>query len=42
MRPRRQAEAGAQREYGGPGVFAHTYFETLLRPGVYDDPPEAH
>jgi hypothetical protein len=31
--------------YDGPGYFAHTYFETLLRPGVCDtcgEPPEAH
>jgi hypothetical protein len=35
----------AQRDYDGPGGFAHTYFEVLLRPGICDvcgEPPEAH
>jgi hypothetical protein len=35
----------AQRDYDGPGSFAHTYFEALLRPGVCTvcgEPPEAH
>jgi hypothetical protein len=35
----------AQHDYSGPGSFAHTYFEALLRPGICDtcgEPPEAH
>lgn len=35
----------AQRDYKGPGAFSHSYFETLLRPGVCDtcgEPLGAH
>ena len=35
----------AQRDYSGPGSFAHNYFEALLYPGICatcSEPPEAH
>ncbi|MFF9908867.1 hypothetical protein ACF1HU_36335 [Streptomyces olivaceus] len=35
----------AQREYAGPGRFAHRFFDTWLNPGICDtcgEPPEAH
>ncbi len=36
----------AQRNYDGPGSFAHTYWEPLIRPrgvcGTCGEPPEAH
>jgi hypothetical protein len=41
----RDCLTAAQHDYDGPGSFAHTYFEALLRPGVCDtcgEPPEAH
>ncbi|AWN24935.1 hypothetical protein [Streptomyces sp. NEAU-S7GS2] len=43
--PGRDCLRAAQRDYDGPGGFAHTYFEGLLRPGVCTvcgEPPEAH
>ncbi|MFE7712686.1 hypothetical protein ACFU6I_44765 [Streptomyces sp. NPDC057486] len=43
--PGRDCLSAAQRDYDGPGSFAHTYFEGLLRPGVCTvcgEPPEAH
>ncbi|MEV6808419.1 hypothetical protein [Streptomyces sp. NPDC051132] len=44
-RPGRNCLTAAQRDYDGPGGFAHNYFEVLLRPGVCEvcgEPPEAH
>lgn len=41
----RNCLTAAQRDYDGPGGFAHNYFEVLLRPGVCEvcgEPPEAH
>lgn len=41
----RDCLSAAQRDYDGPGGFAHNYFETLLYPGVCDtceEPAEAH
>ncbi|MEU5610503.1 hypothetical protein AB0H03_17510 [Streptomyces sparsogenes] len=43
--PGRDCLSAAQRDYDGPGSFAHTYFEGLLRTGVCTvcgEPPEAH
>lgn len=43
--PGRDCLGAAQRDYDGPGGFAHTYFEGLMRPGVCvtcREPPEAH
>lgn len=43
--PGRDCLRAAQRDYDGPGGFAHNYFEVLLRPGVCDvcgELPEAH
>lgn len=43
--PGRNCLRAAQRDYDGPGRFAHRYFETWLRPGVCDvcgELPEAH
>lgn len=37
--------AAAQRDYDGPGSFAHNYFEVFLYPGICDtcgEPPAAH
>lgn len=44
-RPGRECLRAAQGDYDGPGGFAHTYYELLLRPGVCEvcgEPPEAH
>ncbi|MEW2290225.1 hypothetical protein [Streptomyces sp. NPDC047841] len=41
----RNCLSAAQRDYDGPGGFAHNYFEVQVRPGVCDvcdEPPEAH
>jgi len=41
----RDCRSAAQRDYDGPGGFAHTYFEGILFPGVCTvcgEPPEAH
>ncbi|MFI0218793.1 hypothetical protein [Streptomyces lydicus] len=41
----RDCLSAAQRDYDGPGGFAHNYFETFLSPGVCDvcgEPPKAH
>ncbi|MEU3413122.1 hypothetical protein ABZ760_17985 [Streptomyces sp. NPDC006658] len=41
----RDCLSAAQRDYDGPGGFAHNYFEVLLRPGVCEvcgEPPTAH
>jgi hypothetical protein len=41
----RECLVTAQRDYDGPGGFAHRYFETPQFPGVCticDEPPEAH
>lgn len=43
--PGRDCLSAAQRDYDGPGGFAHNYFEVLLRPGVCEvcgEPPKAH
>ncbi|MFD8421031.1 hypothetical protein [Streptomyces sp. NPDC059466] len=44
-RPGRECQSAAQRDYDGPGGFAHNYFEAVLYPGicdVCDERPEAH
>jgi hypothetical protein len=41
----RDCLSDAINNYDGPGSFAHTYWEAILRPGVCatcDEPPEAH
>ncbi|MET7593875.1 hypothetical protein ABZS84_02240 [Streptomyces sp. NPDC005481] len=43
--PGQECRGAAQRDYDGPGHFAHNYFEVALRPGICEDcgePPEAH